>query len=120
MIGVVVWSSAERQKAVIWCDDHGALAYLQGPEHLIGQGEWPCAGDLVSLEFETIGDLRHARAVSIIGPQHFPGLPDVLRDVAREEPPLRLVTSNGKRVDQDYEAEEAPADRLRRVAGWAG
>ena len=120
MIGVVVWSSAERQKAVIWCDDHGALAYLQGPEHLIASSSWPVAGDLLSLDFETVGDLRHARAVSVISRQHCPGLPEVLRASASEERPLRLVASHGKRLDLSGEDEEPQADRLRRAAACGG
>ena len=51
MIGVILWSSPPKEKAVIWCEDHGALAYLQGQENLAFPGEWPEAGDLVELEW---------------------------------------------------------------------
>lgn len=120
MIGVVVWSSLERQKAVIWCDDHGALAYLQGPDHLSDGCPWPEAGDLLELDCETIGDLRHARKVALINPGHCPGLPQVMRDSISHEPPLRLVTSHGRRVDQAQAGEELPSDRLRRMAACGG
>lgn len=100
MIGVVVWSRPERQKAVIWCDDQGALAYLQGAEHLVAGTPWPTAGDLLELESETIGNLRHARAVSLLNHEHRTDLPLLLRDAAIDEPSLRLVASNGRRVDQ--------------------
>ena len=49
MIGVVVWSNAEREKAVIWCEDHASLAYLQGRQNLIAAGQWPSPGDLLEL-----------------------------------------------------------------------
>lgn len=120
MIGVVVWSSLERQKAVIWCDDHGALAYLHGADELTNGSSWPDAGDLLELDYETIGDLRHARRVTVINPGHCPGLPQVLRDSASAEPPLRLVASHGKRIDLDHEDEEPQADGLRRVAACGG
>lgn len=120
MIGVVVWSSLERQKAVIWCDDHGALAYLQGPDHLADGSPWPEAGDLLDLDCETIGDLRHARNVTVVSSGHCPGLPQVLRDSASQEPALRLVTSHGRRVDLDHGDEEAQTDRLRRVVACGG
>ncbi len=28
MYGVILWSDQEAQRAVIWCEDHGKLAYL--------------------------------------------------------------------------------------------
>lgn len=95
MIGVVVWSNAEREKSVIWCEDHGALAYLQGRENLgSGHAAWPEAGDLLELETEIIGPLRHARAVALISERHCPQLPAVLlREAASGEPHLRLVAS---------------------------
>lgn len=95
MIGVVVWSSEDRQKAVIWCEDHGALAYLQGREHLVSGKGWPDAGDLLELESETIGALRHARKVAILSERRCPQLPDMLRAQVAPEPRLRLVPDAG-------------------------
>ncbi|WP_185968473.1 hypothetical protein [Paracoccus sp. M683] len=107
MIGVVVWSSAERQKAVIWCEDQGALAYLHGSQHLAQGADWPAAGDLLELECETVGDLRHARAVSMLNSEHCVDLPLMLKQRAAvaEEPPLRLVTSNGERIGDDHQGD---------------
>lgn len=93
MIGVVVWSSEDRQKAVIWCEDHGALAYLQGSENLREGEHWPTPGDLLELESETVGNIRHARRVACLNARPCPEIPAILRgDVA---PPLhvRLVSS---------------------------
>lgn len=122
MIGVVVWSNPERQKAVIWCDDQGALAYLEGPEHLMTGTSWPSAGDLLELDSETVGDLRHARAVTLLNPRHCPELPQILRNGATDEAPLRLVASNGRRVDQPAESgsHQSGADRLLRMAVCGG
>ena len=49
MLGVVLWSDAGDNKAVIWCEDHGDLAYFNGgvddPASLMDFD----AGDLVHL-----------------------------------------------------------------------
>ena len=78
MIGVVIWSSEATRKAVIWCEDQGPLAYLRGCDSLLDDVDWPVPGDLLQLECEIIGSLRHARAVSLIAPRVCPQLPDAL------------------------------------------
>lgn len=96
MIGVIVWSSEGREKAVIWCEDHAALAYLQGRENLSNPAAWPQPGDLVELDSETVGVLRHARRVTLISEREYAHLPELLRNCAAPvEPRLRLVASNG-------------------------
>ncbi|WEF23621.1 hypothetical protein [Paracoccus sp. S3-43] len=101
MIGVVVWSSAEREKAVIWCEDHAALAYLQGRENLTRAVCWPQPGDLVELESEAIGALRHARNVTMLSEQEFTHLPDMLRaNTPPAEPHLRIVSSTPEPREQ--------------------
>lgn len=78
MIGVVIWSSESSRKAVIWCEDQGPLAYLRGCDSLLEQIDWPVPGDLLRLECETVGNLRHAHSVSVIAPKVCPQLPDAL------------------------------------------
>ena len=95
MIGVVVWSSADKEKAVIWCEDHAALAYLQGRENLTSPVWWPQPGDLVELDSEIIGALRNARRVSLLSEQEYADLPGMLRASATPaEPQLRIISSN--------------------------
>lgn len=96
MIGVVVWSSADREKAVIWCEDHAALAYLQGRDNLTNACRWPQPGDLVELDSEIVGPLRNARRVTMLSEQEFAHLPDMLRTVTPAEPHLRVVSSQSK------------------------
>ena len=105
MIGVVVWSSAEREKAVIWCEDHAALAYLQGRENLAHDACWPQPGDLVELESEIIGALRNARRVTMLSEQEFAHLPAMLRAstppaTPPAEPHLRVVSSSPEPREQ--------------------
>lgn len=120
MIGVVVWSNAEREKAVIWCDDHGALAYLHGSQNLADKTTWPLAGDLVELSSETLGDLRYARDVALVDREYYVELPTILKqeDSAAQSPALRLMTSEGQRVErqQREDARISHDLRFRRLA----
>ena len=95
MIGVVIWSSECSQKAVIWCEDQGPLAYLRGGDCLAGDAEWPVPGDLLRLECETVGNLRHARSVSVIASNVCPNIPNaLLGQTSRPAPHLHVVSRN--------------------------
>lgn len=94
MIGVVVWSNADREKAVIWCEDHASLAYLQGRQNLSAGDVWPSPGDLLELETIVVGNLRHARNVSMVSEQSRTQLPTLLRDTTQPpQPHLKLVSN---------------------------
>lgn len=97
MIGVVVWSSASHEKAIIWCEDQATLAYLQGSENFMGS-KWPQPGDLVELETHTVGNLRHALNVSMLSEQCCPQIPRILAEapVAPRQPHLRVVSDGGE------------------------
>ncbi|MBU3030524.1 hypothetical protein [Paracoccus marinaquae] len=100
MIGVVVWSNAEKEKAVVWCEDQASLAYLQGRVELLAPGRWPEPGDLVELDSELIGNLRHARRVSVLSERGCPQLPELLRSSGGErgrESHLRLVPASERK-----------------------
>lgn len=113
MIGVVVWSCKDRKKAVIWCEDQASLAYLQGSENLNHSPAWPQPGDLVELESETIGELRHARNVQVLSEQGCASLPEILRNSAEPvEPHLRVVSSTPRPVTKGRSATSYPAARL--------
>ncbi|MDB6177459.1 hypothetical protein PAF17_08025 [Paracoccus sp. Z330] len=84
MIGVVVWSNAEREKAVIWCEDQASLAYLQGRVDFLESKPWTEPGDLVELESEMVGKLRHARKVRVLSEHACPELPEMLKGNSTE------------------------------------
>ncbi len=126
MIGVIVWSSAAKQKAVIWCEDQGALAYLHGRDNVQGQLGWPEVGDMVALESELRGELRHAFNVRVIDERKYSELPSLLRSVGCEgaeaeaaaraavpgskRPALRVVSSQDDvNVEPDAFREKHPA-----------
>lgn len=120
MLGVVVWSKESAQAAVIWCEDHGEIAYLKGYHGLAEQPDytsadplpprWPAIGDLVTLEIGTTSNLRLARNVSVIEAEWGPALPRALQDAARG----LEVTRAGVAVPRHMSLAPEPADR----DGW--
>lgn len=108
MIGVILWSNMSKEKAIIWCEDHAALAYLQGRDNLIGD-KWPDAGDLVELECEEVDQHRLARSVALISAPGMTRLPGILRDMGEPQPNLRVI-SNG-----DFDDEQPQSHRIAAV-----
>lgn len=78
MIGVVLWSDPQECKAVIWCEDHGDLAFYNDA------GAMPCkapdldAGDLVEFDVETSKQLRLAYNPRLLQEGACSNLSDVL------------------------------------------
>lgn len=105
MIGVVVWSNAAKEKAVVWCEDQASLAYLQGRTDFPHVLTWPQPGDLVELDCEVIGNLRHARRVSILSERSCPQLPELLRNASidrKRDAHLRVVVSADRPEPDDF------------------
>ncbi len=61
MLGVVLWSDRSDHKAVIWCEDHGDLAYFNGAGDALKEMPEFDAGDLVHFELDQESRLRLAR-----------------------------------------------------------
>lgn len=88
MYGVILWSDHNAKKAVIWCEDHGKLAYFnpavdendstQGGESMFG------VGDLIKFQVSDWCTVRRASKVQLIAAAQFPGLAGGLT-VARSE-----------------------------------
>jgi hypothetical protein len=112
MIGVVVWSNPAREKAVIWCDDHEALAYLEGCQNLDGCDRWPEPGDLLEFETRLSGEMRFAHGVTVLGDEGRAVLPDLLRDggVSRRS---RQSQRAGARTTQGGDAPQGLSEPLR-------
>ena len=79
MFGVVLWSDQQQNRAVIWCDDHGDLAFYNGE---CDGGEWEeplDPGDLVQFELHEDGTMRMARNPRLVVPDEYPTLTDDLK-----------------------------------------
>ena len=75
MYGVVLWTDASESKAVIWCEDHGNLAYYSEPEVTFDSGGALDAGDLIQFDLREEREYRRARNLRRIDKAHAPALP---------------------------------------------
>ncbi|MCV2889181.1 hypothetical protein [Ruegeria aquimaris] len=78
MFGVVLWSDSSDQKAVIWCEDHGDLAFYRQT----GRQKGPSldVGDWVQFDLVTERNQRMATNPKLVKHGICPSLPDVLRN----------------------------------------
>lgn len=81
MIGVVLWRDEARNKAVIWCEDHGDLAFYANEAMAGGQELSP--GDWVEFDLSLSGNFRFARNLEILQERASADLPGQLSDAAR-------------------------------------
>lgn len=92
MIGVVLWADARDRKAVIWCEDHGNLAYYTAPDPSTHEGEVAeaddCldAGDLITFDIREERDCRLARNPRRVNAGYAPRLARNLHDAQRSAP----------------------------------
>ncbi|MEP5731987.1 MAG: hypothetical protein ABJL67_21720 [Sulfitobacter sp.] len=82
MIGVVLWSDIDDQKAVFWCEDHGDLAYYDGTldptEETIPMNE----GDMVEFDITLERKIRRAHKARLVEQRVCDGLQDHLRNTS--------------------------------------
>lgn len=105
MLGVVLWSDASDKKAVIWCEDHGDLAFVNASETVLDQDDFFDAGDLVQFDMKMKDSTRRACNTRLVAEQAGAGLPKALK--ARED---------AKPADLPDEARIIPFNPVRDVA----
>lgn len=78
MFGVVLWSDTNDRKAVIWCEDHGDLAFY-GSAQEVPLPEFALdAGDLVQFDLTEEQHLRLAHNPRLVSEGACPNLADAL------------------------------------------
>lgn len=95
MFGVVLWCDSAENKAVIWCEDHGDLAFFRD------EGEYlPLdAGDLVVFDVSCEAQFRYAHNPRRIQGDARPGLADALESTAtRQAAPSEPGVSRGAQI----------------------
>ena len=84
MFGVVLWSDTDERKAVIWCEDHGDLAFYKQPENedklALDAGDW------VQFDLTMERSMRYAHNPRLISEGVFGGLADALGGAAPRRP----------------------------------
>jgi hypothetical protein len=86
MLGVVLWSDASDRKAVIWCEDHGDLAYVRPADPTFDGDEFFDAGDLVQFDVRTQSSLRIAHNTRLVVEKAGSALPDLLCKGVKSNP----------------------------------
>lgn len=82
MMGVVLWSDPDEQKAVFWCEDHGDLAYFDGTTSTMGGRETFNPGDMVEFTVTLERKVRRANNARLIEARVCNDLQDHLRNTA--------------------------------------
>ncbi len=82
MYGVVLWTDARDSKAVIWCEDHGNLAFYTPPEQSVHQGVQIDAGDLIQFDMQENAEFRRASNLRRVDCGFAPALARNLRQSA--------------------------------------
>jgi len=79
MYGVVLWSDVDDRKAVIWCEDHGDLAFYSGQDEAAMNGPNLDTGDLVHFQVSEGQKMRLASNPRLIAESQFPKIAEQLR-----------------------------------------
>lgn len=79
MFGVVLWSDATAQKAVIWCEDQGELAFYTPDDDSKHQAPELDAGDLIQFDLSVQHNVRKACNPRLLMQSHSPDLPNQLQ-----------------------------------------
>ena len=83
MLGVVIWSAEVESKAIIWCEDHGELAFLGQAPHKAACSERFDEGDLIQFDVTELDNLRLARNPRRIAQHYCSDLGDVVNTASK-------------------------------------
>ena len=115
MFGVVLWSDAAAQKAVIWCEDQGELAFYTPENGSIHGAPALDAGDLIQFDVSVQQNMRKASNPQVLMQSHSPDLPEKLRagqpKVSADPAPVRSDPSR-KVIDLAQYFDLSPNQRL--------
>lgn len=95
MFGVVLWSDVKDRKAVIWCEDHGDLAFYRQRQEDSGVGL--DAGDWVQFDLTVERHLRFAHNPRLVAEGM---VPDLSAGMAGARPPRPRRGDAGQEMGQ--------------------
>jgi len=111
MYGVVLWTDQRLNRAVIWCEDHGDLAFYKGAK---GGDAAMAAGDLVEFDLRDTGDIRFADTPRLITQRSHPTLSLELKKAGAR---LGVVPASPSRAaNRDYATNVIPLCEARQAA----
>jgi hypothetical protein len=91
MFGVVLWSDTNAQKAVIWCEDQGELAFYTPSDRSVHNAPSLDAGDLVKFDVTVQKNMRKATNPQLLQQSHSPNLQTSLRS-SRTKPDVENIS----------------------------
>jgi hypothetical protein len=84
MHGVIIWSDKAQGRAVIWCEDHGDLAFFGGDTQSADKTNRLEPGDLVYFDLQVENALRLALNLRLVAADEFPTLMRDLKEIGHE------------------------------------
>ncbi|MBZ8119226.1 hypothetical protein KUD11_11285 [Roseovarius sp. LXJ103] len=109
MYGVVIWSDQVKNRAVIWCEDHGDLAYFRGETTGLEVAEIG-PGDLVEFDLAASDGLRLADAPRLVSEKsHL----HITRALSRTTPAVPAPRKRRSEMSSGWDAEIVRFDRAR-------
>lgn len=109
MFGVVLWSDQKDSKAVIWCEDHGDLAFCSAS--VDEQGCVLDTGDLIQFDIRVDRHMRRAENPRKVFEGAYQGLADTLRTMPSDGPVPSYTTGR-----ESQGAEVIPFDHVKSQA----
>lgn len=88
MYGVVLWTDQRENRAVIWCEDHGDLAFYRGTK---GEDAAMAAGDLIEFDLRDGGDMRLADTPRLVTRHSHPTLGAELKRAGARAGAIKLA-----------------------------
>lgn len=85
MYGAVLWSDRCSNRALIWCEDHGSLAFFEGDRAEVSEPPSFEEGDLVSFKILDGRGMRLAFEVEVVSSDQYPYLAADLRGMTEAE-----------------------------------
>ncbi|SEK93930.1 hypothetical protein SAMN05421666_3076 [Roseovarius nanhaiticus] len=113
MYGVVLWTDQRQNRAVIWCEDHGDLAFYRGAE---GGDAAMAAGDLVEFDLRDTGEMRLADTPRLITQRSHPTLCTELKKAGAK---LGVLKASPRRAANSDHAANVIRFHDARVAAYA-
>ena len=101
MYGVIIWSSHQQDKAVIWCEDQGDLAFFDQAESCCQLPKRLSAGDLIRFDISRMSDHRTAENLQIVAHGECRALPEELQ--RRVKPQRAKIVPFPEREEFDQE-----------------
>jgi len=117
MFGVVLWSDTDERKAVIWCEDHGDLAFYKQSEH---EEQLPLdAGDWVQFDMTMDRHMRYAHNPRLVSEGVYPGLADALGDAGVQTVRTQPQHGAGRNTAEIIPFAQLQKERGARIKGAA-